>query len=126
VSLPAAPGATCTLSGGLSSQAASYPKIINFARLSLEAAGNPAYGIVIESDGRLQMQPMIYANLKPVLGYAERLAAEAAPGASVYIVSRQIAENQRVVYDVADELGRKLHRQFEVIERSLADEDTLL
>lgn len=114
------------MSDGLSSQAASYPRIINFARLSLEAAGNPAYGIVVETAERLEMQPMIYANLKPVLGHAERIAADAAPGELIYIVSRQIGESQRVVYDVADQLGRKLHRQFEVIERSLADEDTLL
>lgn len=114
------------MANGVNAPSAPYPKIVNCARPALDAAGDPAFGVVVETTGRLEVMPVIYASLKPVLGYAERLAHDAVTDERIYIVSRQIVESQRVIYDVADELGHKLHRQVEVIEPSLADEDPLM
>lgn len=110
----------------MSSAATPYPQIVNVVRLALEQAGDPAYALVSERAGGLEVVPVIYAGYKPALAHAERLAERCDDDVRILIVRRQTDDGERVVFDVLDHLGRTLHRQFEVVERSVADEDTLL
>lgn len=102
-----------------------YTRMVNAARIQLEAAGNPGYGVLTALNGELDLAPLIYASLRPAMSHAERTVAQAEPGEKVYIVSRA-SEGSRIVFTVMDTRSRKLHEQFEVVEKSLAEEDTLL
>lgn len=100
-----------------------YQRIINAARIELEGAGNPGYAVLSALDGQFELGPMIYAALRPALAHADRTAAQAEPGEKVYIVSRA-QEGERTMFTIMDSRSRKLHQQFEVIEKSISEEDT--
>ncbi len=102
-----------------------YQRMINAARLELEGAGNPGYAVLSAQGGEFELGPMIYASLRPALAHADRTVALAEPGEKVCIVSRA-TEGQRIVFTVMDSRSRKLHQQFEVIEKSISEEDTVI
>lgn len=102
-----------------------YHRIVNAARLELEGAGNPGYGVLTALNGEFELGPMIYASLRPALSHADRVMAQAEPGEKVYIVSRA-SEGERIAFTIMDSRSRKLHQQFEVIEKSISEEDTLM
>jgi hypothetical protein len=99
--------------------------MVNASRLGLDGAGNPAYGVIVDTSEGLEFSPMVYAALRPAMLHCERLAATAEPGESIYIVSRA-QDGERVAFTIMDVKTRKLHEQFEVIEKSIAEEDSLL
>ncbi|HMS72652.1 MAG TPA: hypothetical protein PKB03_06415, partial [Baekduia sp.] len=87
------------------------------------AAGNPAFGLIIESEGELIVEPMIYAALRPAMSHADRSVANADPGEKVYIISRA-NDGSKIAYTIMDDRTRKLHQQYEVVEKSISEEDS--
>ncbi|MEI2701975.1 MAG: hypothetical protein V9E83_06195 [Baekduia sp.] len=102
-----------------------YQRVVNSARIELEAAGNPAYGIVVADAEGNAVEPMVYAALRPAMQHAERIARSSAPGERVMIVSRA-RDGERIAFTIMDPRTRKLHQQFEVVEKSISEEDTLM
>jgi len=99
-----------------------YVRMVNSVRIALEQAGNPAYVLLIESGGEIAVEPMIYAALRPAAGHAARAVSGCEPGERVFIISRAV-EGQRVAFTIMDDQTRKLHQQFEVIEKSISEAD---
>jgi hypothetical protein len=99
--------------------------VINQTRLELEAAGNPAYlVVVVDGAGAVHLTPMVFSTIGPAADHATRIGRAAfATGELVVIVSRQAAAG-RAMFSVIDPRGlRKLHQRLEVIEETLAETD---
>jgi hypothetical protein len=101
-----------------------YGRIIQAVRPELEAAGNPAYVVVLlDAAGAVHLSPMVFATVHPAAELARRLKAAAADGTEAFIVSRQ-AERRRAQLSVLDPATlRKRHEQLEVIEPTFAEID---
>lgn len=99
-----------------------YPRMVNAARIELEAAGNPAYGIVVMTADGFDVEPMVYAQLRPALTHAERVSGLLEPGEQLFIVSRA-QDTEQIAFTIMDDRTRKLHQQFEVIEKSLSEQE---
>jgi len=101
-----------------------YARIIHAVRLDLEAAGNPAYVVVlVDVAGATHSSPMVFSAPFPASDLARRLGAEAADGVEALVVSRAAA-GRRAQYTVLDPMTlRKRHEQVEVIEPTFAETD---
>ena len=100
----------------------SYPTLINSARVELESAGNPSFAIAMVFSDGTEIVPVVFATLKPAVVHADRMKAGADAPQAVYIVGRHV-EGDRIAFTVMDSRSRKLHTQFEIVERSFAEED---
>jgi hypothetical protein len=101
-----------------------YGRIIHGVRLELEAAGNPAYLVVlVDAADVTQLSHMVFATVHSAADLARRLGREAPEGTEALIVSRQ-ADRRRAQYSVLDPATlRKRHEQLEVIEPTFAEID---
>jgi hypothetical protein len=110
------------------SSAADYDhvRIINGARLELEAAGNPAYVVVVvDHAGDAHLTPMVFATVGPASDHATRIGRAAfESGERVVIVSRSAAGRRAMFTVVEPRTMRKLHQRLEVIEETFAEMDT--
>lgn len=98
---------------------------VKSARLELEAASSPAYVVVLVDEGRrVHASPVVFSALKPADDQARHFASRRAIGEEVYVVSR-VAERGRQVFTVLQPgTLRKLHTQHEVVEATLAEEQS--
>jgi hypothetical protein len=101
-----------------------YVRIINGSRLELEAAGNPAYVVVIlDAEGQAHLSPMVFATVGPATDHAQRTATSTAAGEHVVIVSRSAAGGRAMFSVVEPKTLKRLHQRLEVVEQSFADTD---
>jgi hypothetical protein len=105
------------------SASADFTQIIHAVRLELEAAGNPAYvTVIVDAAGAVHVSPIVFSSIGPASDHAARVARELTGAGQVMIASRH-ASGRRQIYNVLAVFTlKRLHVQYEVIERTLADD----
>jgi hypothetical protein len=97
--------------------------VVNTVRLDLEEAGSPSYVVaVIDEDGGAHLAPMVFAHRGPAQDQAITMARRSAKTEDVVVIGRE-AEGRRALFTVYDTTMRRLHRQLEVVETTLAEDD---
>jgi hypothetical protein len=101
-----------------------HQRLVDAARMELEAAGSPAYLVaLVDGAGDPHLSSMVFSAPHPAREQAARLADRRAPGEVIAVVARE-TEGRRALFSVFDpSVERRLHRQVEVVEAAFADRD---
>jgi hypothetical protein len=96
---------------------------VNASRLDLEAAGSPSYVVaVVDAEGAAHLAPVIFSQRIPAQDHALTLEKDRQDDEDVVVVGRE-ADGRRAMFSVYDVTMRRLHRQLEVVETTLAEDD---